>query len=177
MRVRGWVVAGGLAGALVIGAVVVAALGSASTAAAAPAGGSAVLLLVDANGVTTPVNDLSSFTFGAENPGDPGGTPRFETLTVERPVDGASVAVFKSLVQGARYAAASLVVRDGGDADVTYQFRDLYATQITWSGGVSGLAGETVDFSYSALQLTYTGGGTPATVSFAWDAQTHRPGL
>jgi len=139
--------------------------------------------------------EIKTFEFGAENPttigsatgGAGAGKFKLNPFKVTKDVDTASPGLFIACAAGAHYPTVKLSIRKAGGAQedyLTYVFRMVYVTSISWSGGGGEEAPEeSVEFVYGALGVKYTPqkpDGSPDTAKkmlAMWSQTTNRPNL
>jgi len=112
--------------------------------------------------------ELKSFEFGCENPttigsatgGAGAGKFKLNPFKITKDVDTSSAALFTACAAGAHYPTVLLSIRKAGGAQqdyLTYIFRMVFVTNVTWSGGGGEEAPEeSVEFVYGAMGVSYT---------------------
>jgi len=116
--------------------------------------------------------EIKSFEFGCENPTTIGSTTggagagkfKLNPFKVTKDVDSASAALFMACAAGAHYPTLYLSIRKAGGAGddyLTYTFRMVFVSNVSWSGGGGEEAPEeSVEFHYGAMGVSYTPQGT-----------------
>jgi type VI secretion system Hcp family effector len=112
--------------------------------------------------------EIKTFEFGCENPttigsatgGAGAGKFKLNPFKITKDVDMASSALFMACAAGAHYPTVFLSIRKAGGAQkdyLTYVFRMVFVTNVSWSGGGGEEAPEeSVEFVYGAMGLAYT---------------------
>jgi len=111
--------------------------------------------------------EVKTFEFGAENPttigsatgGAGAGKFKLNPFKVTKEVDKASPGLFMACAAGCHFPTVLLSIRKAGGAQkdyLTFCFRMVFVTNISWSGGGGEEAPEeSVEFVYGAMGLKY----------------------
>jgi type VI secretion system secreted protein Hcp len=137
--------------------------------------------------------EVKTFEFGCENPttigsatgGAGAGKFKLQPFKVTKDVDKASAPLFMACAAGAHYPTLKLSIRKAGGQQkdyLTYIFRMVYVTNISWSGGGGEEAPEeTVEFVYGAMGIKYfpqkPDGSMDAPLMSQWSQTTNQPNL
>jgi type VI secretion system secreted protein Hcp len=137
--------------------------------------------------------EIKTFEFGAENPttigsatgGAGAGKFKLNPFKITKDVDTSSPSLYQACAAGAHFPTVLLSIRKAGGAQVdylTYCFRMVFVTNISWSGGGGEEAvEETVEFVYGAIGVKYqqqTSEGQMVGKSFAqWSQVMNQPSL
>ena len=112
---------------------------------------------------------LESFSWGAHNPTSPvgagagAGRVEISNFTVTKKTDRSSAKLFQSCCTGKHFPTAMLTVlkasgANSGLAYLKYEFKELFVTDINWSGATGGddTRTEHAGFAFSSVEVTYT---------------------
>jgi type VI secretion system secreted protein Hcp len=112
--------------------------------------------------------NILSFSWGVSNQSSPVGSGRgagkvsVGDFSVMKWTDKSSAKLFQACCSGTHFPKATLTLRkSGGDKPVDYlkyDFTTLMVTNLQWSGAQGGddVPTESVSFSFSAVEVTYT---------------------
>jgi type VI secretion system secreted protein Hcp len=137
--------------------------------------------------------EIKTFEFGAENPttigsatgGAGAGKFKLNPFKITKDVDTSSPSLYQACAAGAHFPTVLLSIRKAGGAQVdylTYCFRMVFVTNISWSGGGGEEAPEeTVEFVYGGLGVKYlpqlATGGMATKRGAEWNQVTNKPNL
>ncbi len=124
-------------------------------------------------------------TSGKASGGNDGGRAKFQSFTVDKPVDLASVSLYKACTQGTKLNTAMLAVRKVGGANllyIQYMFREVSVTGISWKGVAGEVpATETITFEFEAMGFQYVqqmpDGTQGRKLLWSWNAKGNMAGL
>jgi type VI secretion system secreted protein Hcp len=135
--------------------------------------------------------ELDSFSFGASNPvsigtgstGAGAGKVSLSSFNVMKRTDSSSPVLFQKCCMGQHFSKASIALnKAGGVASVkflVYDFTEVFAESIQWSGGQGGddTPAEAISFAFASINVTYTPqkvDGTPGSAVVAgWDVKAN----
>jgi type VI secretion system secreted protein Hcp len=121
-------------------------------------------------------------TVGSATSGAGAGKAVFNSLTISKPVDAASPALFATLGSGGHFPQLNLYIRKAGAASgdyLVYRFKLALVTKITWTDSSGDdQPEEEVEFQYGALQVQYAqqspNGQLAAPKQQAWSQVTNK---
>jgi type VI secretion system secreted protein Hcp len=127
--------------------------------------------------------DLSSFSFGVENPttigsatgGAGAGKASFKEFTITKHTDKSSTTFFKNCCSGTHYPNVVITLRKAGGESgssgrefLVYKFETVFTTKIDWSGPGDEGPEEEISFVYGKIEITYTAPDN-TTYDTVWD--------
>jgi type VI secretion system secreted protein Hcp len=137
--------------------------------------------------------EVKTFEFGAENPttigsatsGAGAGKFKLNPFKITKDVDTSSTSLFQACAAGAHFPTVCLSLRKAGGAQndyLTFCFRMVFVTNISWSGGGGEEAPEeTVEFVYGGLGVKYlpqkSTGAMGVKRGAEWNQITNKPNL
>ena len=131
--------------------------------------------------------EVLSFSWGVTSPSDPGapgaaaGKPAFQDLSIVHYVDKASPLLLKACATGSRMKEATVTHRKAGKGQQEFliiKMNDVIITGVQHGGASSQPAAETVNMTFSKVELEYrpqkTDGSMDASVYFKYDLAAHK---